>query len=101
MTRAKVFKLIEDEIDYTEYWDIRRIDKAKDAADVRLDKDMDVETWLAKIQVKLQRALNAAYDSTDKTAALDVVRQIAGLAVNCMLYNETPERDLSKPIIVK
>ena len=89
MKIEKVFELIKEEVGYAQYWDKNRLIDERAGT---FDKDKDVETWLAWMLVDIQKALQHAYTSTDKTKALVQVRKIAGLAVSCMMHNETPAR---------
>jgi len=98
MTREEVYKLISGELDYAQYWDMKRKDpgfaaKLKGGAKL-LDKDKPVECWILWMEHYLSIARENATRLLDKTEALKFIRKVAGLAVSCMMFNETPPRVL-------
>jgi len=57
-----------------------------------LDKDKPVECWITWMQNYLSQAIVDCTHRTNKTKALESLRKIAGLAITCMMYNDTPLR---------
>lgn len=84
--REKVYELIDGEIEYAEWWDASRPTGSQP------DSEKSVETWLLWMETYLSMARFQATKSFSKVKALENVRKVAGLAVNCMTYHETPPR---------
>ena len=61
------------------------------------DKDKPVEVWLCWMQQYLDDARKAATAGYDKTKALDRLRCILNLGVNCAMYHGLPERNADQP----
>jgi len=84
--REKVYELIDGEIEFCEKWE-------RGHPTCKLpNKDRPMEVWLAWAQANLTDAFEQACGSSDKRLALDAVRVMAGILVQCMTYNETPPR---------
>lgn len=84
--RKLVYDLIDGEIEYAQHWDKMRPESSQK------DADKPIEAWLLWMEEYLSRARKAATTSVDKTEALENIRKLAGLAVNCMTYHPTPAR---------
>lgn len=86
-----VSDLIEDEAEYARQWDKKR--EAGEGAGTQFDAEKSVETWILFMEYYLAEARKAAVGSFDKTEALKNIRKVAGLAMTCMIHNETPPRE--------
>ena len=93
MKREDVYKLVDGEREYQNYWD----EKRKTETDVKggaqlLDKDKPVEAWILWMESYLLDARSAATKSLNKSDALAFIRKVTALGVACMEYNDTPAR---------
>ena len=89
MNRSEVYRLIDGEREYQQYWDRER----KDFNLSERDESLPVEAWILWMEDYLQQARRAAtIENRDKTVALETIRKVAALAVACMEFNETPPR---------
>lgn len=93
MTREEVYKLLDGERAYQNFWD----EKRKTETDVKggaqlLDKDKPVEAWILWMENYLLEARTAATKSLNKEEALEFIRKVTALGVACMEYNETKPR---------
>lgn len=95
MKRKDVYKLIDGELDYSkEKWtkERERVTRRGCAVMSKKNPGKDVESWILYMEHHLTKARTLASTNVDKRDALEEIRKVAGLAVRCMEYNETPER---------
>ena len=86
--RERVYDIIDGEIDYAKsQWD------AGLKKNSWPDKDKPVECWLMWMDTYLAMAKTSTTRSADKNIALDNVRKLTGLAVNCMTYHPVRSRE--------
>lgn len=104
MFREDVYKLIDEEREYQQHWDLQRYTEYRALADgqgvsdltrgtLLLDSNKPIESWILWMEEYLQKARQAAAGTLDQKKALENIRKVAALAVACMEYNETPPRE--------
>jgi hypothetical protein len=82
MKREDVYKLIDGEREYQESLPPARTD----------GKEHSVGEYLVMLKVYTDKALEAWTSGAGDTAALDVVRKCAGIAIHCIEDHGAPER---------
>lgn len=87
MNRTEVYKLIDGEREYQQ-----KLAEVRDWSESDRNHAQSVGDFITLLDVYVQRAQAAYADNPGNTAALDVIRKIAGIAVYCMELHETPPR---------
>jgi len=91
--REAVYQLIDSEIKYAKKWDRNR------TGGIVVDEDKSVLEWLCLMFYYLNESIHAACKTYNKTVALENIRKLTGLAVNCMSYHKTPARKEDSELI--
>lgn len=85
MDRKNVYCLIDGEREYQEMLQ-------RDSLRCRSDPKHSVGDYLVMLKAYVDRAMEAWVASPGDTLAMDNVRKVAGIAVNCMEHHTAPVR---------
>jgi hypothetical protein len=91
MERTEVYKLIDGERDYQD-----SLATLRNWSEADRNPAQSVGDFLTLMDVYLHKAQVAYADNPGDTAALDVVRKMAGIAVYCMEEHGAPPRVIAK-----
>lgn len=91
MERNEVYKLIDGERDYQ-----KNLTAVRKWTEEERNPAQSVGDFITLLDVYVHRAQVAYADEPGNTAALNVVRKIAGIAVMCMEEHGAPERIMPK-----
>lgn len=86
----KVIEIVKAEFEYSQSWD--KVRKANGEPEHKMDQNKSVETWILWMEQYLANARLETTKSADKTAALHEIRQVASLAILCLVHQGCPER---------
>ena len=91
MERLDVYQLIDGERDYQ-----NNLTAVRNWTAEERNPAQSVGDFITLLDVYVQRAQTAYADQPGNTAALDVIRKIAGIAVMCMEEHGAPPRQINK-----
>jgi hypothetical protein len=90
-TREQVYKAIDSEREYQNYWDNKRLNGNDN--ETQMDKDKPVECWVLWMEEYIKKAREEATGDCTKERALHQIRKVAALGVACMESLGAPERE--------